>query len=407
MPSTKAVAPLKDELDIVIPIIRNLDFLEMWRPFFEQYHLIIVQDGDPSKTIHVPEGFDYELYNRNDINRILGSKASCISFKDSACRCFGFLVSKKKYIFTIDDDCLVAKDPSGKDINALTQHIQNLITPAIPFYFNTMYDPYGEDADFVRGYPLSLREGTPTAVSHGLWLNYPDYDAPTKLARPLQRNTRYVDAVQTIPKGNLFPMCGMNLAFDRELIGAAMYFGLMGDGQPIGSYGDLWAGWCTKVIADHFCLGVKTGLPYIMHSRAGNPFVNMKKEYRGMFWQEEIVPFFHSVVFPRECTTVQKCYIELSKMVKEKLVHLDPPYFQNLADAMVTWIEAWDELNSAAAAAVAPVDNKDASSSADTQESESWYSNYIESCLGRIRIDNLSKRNSQRFHYTKLNQYDE
>lgn len=99
---------LKDELDIVIPTIRNLDFLEMWRPFFEKYHLIIVQDGDPSKTIKVPEGFDYELYNRNDINRILGPKASCISFKDSACRCFGYMVSKKKYIYTIDDDCFVS-----------------------------------------------------------------------------------------------------------------------------------------------------------------------------------------------------------------------------------------------------------------------------------------------------------
>jgi hypothetical protein len=98
---------LKDELDIVIPTIRNLDFLEMWRPFFQPYHLIIVQDGDPTKTIKVPEGFDYELYNRNDINRILGPKASCISFKDSACRCFGYMVSKKKYIYTIDDDCFV------------------------------------------------------------------------------------------------------------------------------------------------------------------------------------------------------------------------------------------------------------------------------------------------------------
>lgn len=105
-----SIAPtplLKDELDIVIPTIRNLDFLEMWRPFFQPYHLIIVQDGDPSKVIKVPEGFDYELYNRNDINRILGPKASCISFKDSACRCFGYMVSKKKYIYTIDDDCFV------------------------------------------------------------------------------------------------------------------------------------------------------------------------------------------------------------------------------------------------------------------------------------------------------------
>lgn len=51
----------------------------------------------------------------------------------------------------------------------------------------------------------------------------------------------------TIPKGTLFPMCGMNLGFDRELIGPAMYFGLMGDGQPIGRYDDMWAGWCAKV----------------------------------------------------------------------------------------------------------------------------------------------------------------
>ena len=110
--SVKPTPMLKDELDIVIPTIRNLDFLEMWRPFFEQYHLIIVQDGDPSRTINIPKGFDYELYNRNDINRILGPKASCISFKDSACRCFGYMVSKKKYIYTIDDDCFVNALPS-------------------------------------------------------------------------------------------------------------------------------------------------------------------------------------------------------------------------------------------------------------------------------------------------------
>lgn len=41
-------------------------------------------------------------------------------------------------------------------------------------------------------------------------------------------------------------MCGMNLAFNRELIGPAMYFGLMGVG-PIGRYDDMWAGWCVKV----------------------------------------------------------------------------------------------------------------------------------------------------------------
>ncbi|CAI8617458.1 unnamed protein product [Vicia faba] len=126
------------------------------------------------------------------------------------------------------------------------------------------------------------------------------------LVKPHERNTRFVDAVMTIPKGTLFPMCGMNLAFNRELIGPAMYFGLMGDGQPIGRYDDMWAGWCIKVICDHLGYGVKTGLPYIWHSK--------------------------------------KCYIELSKQVKEKLGTIDP-YFVKLADAMVTWVEAWDEIN--------------------------------------------------------------
>ena len=176
-------------------------------------------------------------------------------------------VSKKRYIYTIDDDCFVAKTPGGDSINALEQHIRNLLTPSTPRFFNTLYDPFADGADFVRGYPFSWRQGAPTAVSHGecppfrcrcisqssctksgraagwfaciafaearhtclrcvccdvltsgkgqhleplalklvslavgLWLNIPDYDAPTQMVKPHERNTRYVDAVMTIPK---------------------------------------------------------------------------------------------------------------------------------------------------------------------------------------------------------------
>jgi hypothetical protein len=66
-----------------------------------------------------------------------------------------------------------AKDPSGEDINALEQHIKNLLCASTPDFFNTLYDPYAPGSDFVRGYPFSMREGKPTAVSHGLWLNIP------------------------------------------------------------------------------------------------------------------------------------------------------------------------------------------------------------------------------------------
>ncbi|XVF12389.1 hypothetical protein REPUB_Repub08aG0113600 [Reevesia pubescens] len=90
--------------------------MESLFPALPSYHS---SDRDPSKTINVPKGFDYKLYDRNDINRILDPKASCISFKDPACRCFGLMIYKKKYIYTINYNCFVAKDPSGKDINAL------------------------------------------------------------------------------------------------------------------------------------------------------------------------------------------------------------------------------------------------------------------------------------------------
>ena len=77
-----------------------------------------------------------------------------------------------------------------KNINALAQHIQNMLTPSTPLFFNTFYDPYREGADFVHGYPFSLREGVSTAISHGLWLNISDYDAPTQLVKSREHNTR-------------------------------------------------------------------------------------------------------------------------------------------------------------------------------------------------------------------------
>ena len=71
-----------------------------------------------------------------------------------------------------------------------------------------------------------------------------DYDAPTQLVKPRERNTRYVDAVLTVPQGALYPMSSINLAFNRELIGAAMYSGLAGETASMPD--DMWAGSCSK-----------------------------------------------------------------------------------------------------------------------------------------------------------------
>ena len=62
-----------------------------------------------------------------------------------------FIIS---YVFISVSFLQVAKDPSGKEINALEQHIKNLLNPSTPLFFNTLYDPYKEGADSVHGYPL-------------------------------------------------------------------------------------------------------------------------------------------------------------------------------------------------------------------------------------------------------------
>lgn len=89
----------------------------------------------------------------------------------------------------------------------------------------------------------------------------------------------------TIPKGTLFPMCGMNLAFNRELIGPAMYFGLMGDGQPIGRYDDMWAGWCIKV---H-----KSCLPFLVALSIAISITN----YRSVFFYVCFLVFILFIIY--------------------------------------------------------------------------------------------------------------
>lgn len=110
----------------------------------------------------------------------------CVVYGEEQIRNFGFLVSQKDYVYTLDDDCLPAtrEGPKGRliRVNAALEHINNLKSPATPYFFNTLYDPYAKGSDFVRGYPYSLRQGVTTAISHGIWLNAPDYDG--KVCQP-------------------------------------------------------------------------------------------------------------------------------------------------------------------------------------------------------------------------------
>ncbi|KAG9150561.1 hypothetical protein Leryth_026675 [Lithospermum erythrorhizon] len=185
-----------DEVDIVIGAVQAdlTPFLEDWRPFISPFHLIIVQDPDLKGEVKIPGGFNADVYSKSKIDGTVGSSAAAL-FSGYSCRYFGYLMSRKEYVISIDDDCTPAKDTKGHLVDAIAQHITNLQTPATPFFFNTLYDPFCKGADFVRGYPFSMREGVPCGLSCGLWLNLADYDAPTQALKPDLTNNRYVDAV--------------------------------------------------------------------------------------------------------------------------------------------------------------------------------------------------------------------
>ncbi|KAL5537980.1 hypothetical protein UlMin_044649 [Ulmus minor] len=338
-----------NEVDIVIGALQPdlTSFMNEWRPIFSRFHLIIVKDPDLKQELQVPEGFNVDIYTKPDIDRVVGSSSS-ILFSGYSCRYFGFLVSRKKYIVSIDDDCLPAKDNNGSIVDVVAQHVVNLATPATPFFFNTLYDPYQKGADFVRGYPFSLRSGVTCALSCGLWLNLADFDAPTQALKPEHRNTRYVDAVMTVPVGAFMPMSGINIAFDRELVGPALFpaLRLAGEGKlRWETMEDIWCGMCVKVACDHLGIGVKSGIPYVWRTERGNAIDSLRKEWEGVKLMEEVVPFFQSLKLKRSTVKAEDCVVEIAKEVKEQLGKSDP-VFTRAAEAMVDWVRLWKAVGS-------------------------------------------------------------
>ncbi|KAK1295466.1 putative UDP-arabinopyranose mutase 5 [Acorus calamus] len=264
------------EVDIVIRALR--------RKIFCRFHLIVVKDPDFEENLQIPPGFDYHVYTKSDMVQILGSTTTAISFSGHSCWYFGYLVSHKKYIVSIDDDCILARDDQGHLIDVVAQHISNLIQPATPFFFNTLYDPYRNGSDFMRGYPFRLRSGVNYVLSCGLWLNPADYGAPTQAVKPDERNHCYIDVVLTVPTQAMMPVSGINIGFNREVMGLALFPGLRLSREGKirwETMEDIWCGMCAKVVCDHLGLGVKSCLPYVWRGDSGDALESVKRDGKG------------------------------------------------------------------------------------------------------------------------------
>lgn len=327
-----------ERLAIVVPTIREnciRDFLAQWKNEFDTWpnRAIFVVEDNPTKTFRMRDKSITHLA-WDDIDRELGQHSWIIPRRTDCVRSFGYykaFTDGADIIITLDDDCY----PLGAEPYLIQTFVNNLNGTAHNRWLNTLHGRLaGYTAPlFPRGYPYTR---VPVVLSHGLWAHIPDLDGKTQLANPdLHIEITHYPA-SPVPHGSFFPMCGMNLAFRREIL-PALYFLLMGqdrDGKRWGydRFGDIWAGVFAKKIIDHLNYTVLTGQPVIHHSRASRAEHNAILETPGLevnewLWRE-VAAMTLSASTPRDC------YRELAEKLPAR-----SPYFVSLKKAMRIWVE--------------------------------------------------------------------
>ena len=321
-----------EKIFIVIPTIRNLDFLESWKKQFTNANIIVCEDK-PTKTIKIPKvGKKIYHYSWQEIDDDLKENSWIIPRKVSAIRNYGFLKAyrmKADIIITIDDDCYPVKNHHLIDL-----HTKNLSLKTPQNWVNTYPDARYM---YTRGMPYLNRDEATIMVSHGLWTNVLDLDGPTHLQNLNFKAEFAQHFLQIIPKGAYYPMCSMNLAFRREVT-PLMYFPLMGEDKNGNKWGydrfdDIWAGSFSKKIMDHLGYGVMNGAPFVEHRKASDPFKNLIKEATGIEVNEKIW---------LEVDRVKLTSGNVIDSYRELIKKVDFPktdYFVSLKKAILLWIE--------------------------------------------------------------------
>lgn len=210
-------------------------------------------------------------------------------------------------IMTMDDDVFPV------DNLWLDRMKHNLSRSVNPYIFHPAPFP-------TRGCPTLTP--VPVLLHHGIWEGVPDVWA--KDQREYQPLDGTNTAIKTIPHGQLFPMCGMNLAFRRELL-PAMYFWPQ---DKIRRYGDIWCGLIAKTIIDWVGGAATSGAPAIFHSRLSDRVSNEQFESVGYeaneyLWRQLISFRYsrpeppHISLFADICTSV----VDLSVRINSRHPH--------------------------------------------------------------------------------------
>lgn len=267
----------------IIPTIRPESFekfMEAWQPLFDKHNVEVIAVWDGEK----PE-LEYRG-RRYTPEEIMGKYKDCLTNFNAGMRNLGFAYVAKylpniEYIITLDDDVR----PLGDTIK---DHIRALKGNVPVSWMSTA-------SEYMRGFPYGVRDEAEVVMSHGVWVGVPDFDAPTQLVMGAHRKVGFYQG--PIPKGILFPVCSMNLAFKRKLLPWIFQAPKVPE-MNIARVDDIWAGIVAKRAIDKEGWAAVSGLAAVHHERESNVFKNLQAEAVAMelnetYWQgDESHPYF-------------------------------------------------------------------------------------------------------------------
>ncbi len=311
---------------VIVPTVRDdsiARWLKEWAGIENHADVYIIEDR-PKKTLQLPEWAKH--YSWLEIDQDLLDRSWIIPRKTDCIRSYGYLRayhSGHNVIITLDDDCYPMQGTTPEQF--IDGHLLALSDSCpSPAWMTTI------DGVRPRGIPYAnIQRTMPCVLNHGLWQNVPDLDAVTQLSnmvKPVQHTLK----IGSPYRGMYYPMCGMNIAFNRT-IAPAMYFLLMGEAHGVDRFGDIWCGIISKRICDQLGYAVNVGDPVIWHSRASNVWANLRKEAVGMEQNETFWLNVDRIVLSGK--TVVSCY----RQIADGLSDLNE-YWNKTSKAMHQWI---------------------------------------------------------------------
>ena len=321
------------------------EFVDLWIPRWLSdpwcaqgggVHLFMHEDSaEASLELRMPAGIQLTTTCHADISRTLGKRAWIIPKRSGACRSFPMYLAWKAgcdHIITLDDDCLPHDD------EFLTRHLSAFSTDR---WFRTIH------GDFPRGVPYGDRGLLPVLLNHGLWTGIGDLDGPTALVRSREHSQVALPRRrEVIASGLCFPLCAMNVCYRREAMPAA-YNLLMGlEQEGLDRFDDIWSGLFLKRIADQLGMFITNGPPFVHHTKASDPFNNLRKEALGIQLHEYVWRHVAQADLSG-CATVAECYARLATWLprlSESFPEAPVPgdYFVRLGTAMKAWLGLFD-----------------------------------------------------------------